>query len=277
MLAPLDNETIFKMAFTDKVVFEQFIKDIIGIDFVIGKIETEKRFKPKVSHIDIKLDIFAESKDKRVIIEIQKIAYDYNFDRFLNYFLAAIIEQQKSSKDYSIPQTVYGIVIFTEPYKINQITGQPIKDEVLIQKLDPENLHGNKIKLFGHQQIFLNPNNRNAHTPQNYHDWLDLIYQSIHQASNYQLNEKNKGIKRAIELIEYDNLDTETITQMKNDESMKEKKVVDENDTIKKTTEKFAIKCIKKGMSNSDIIELTELSNNEIDKLRKELKKVKGF
>ncbi len=272
MLAPLDNETIFKKAFTDKIVFKQFVKDIIGIDFVVGKIETEKRFKPKVSHIDIKLDIFAESKDKRVIIEIQKIAYDYNFDRFLNYFLAAIIEQQKSSKDYSIPQTVYGIVIFTEPYKINQITGQPIKDEVLIQKLDPENLLGEKIKLFGHQQIFLNPNNRNELTPQNYHDWLDLIYQSIHQANSYRLNQNNKGIKRAIKLIDYENLDTETITQMKNAESAKEKKAVDENDTIKKNTEKIAINGIVAGYSNEIIKTMTDLSFEVIEKYRKDLK-----
>ena len=42
MLAPLDNETIFKKAFTDKEVFQQFVKDLFGIDIVVDKIETEK-------------------------------------------------------------------------------------------------------------------------------------------------------------------------------------------------------------------------------------------
>jgi hypothetical protein len=32
MLAPLDNGTIFKTAFTDKTVFTAFVKDILGIE-----------------------------------------------------------------------------------------------------------------------------------------------------------------------------------------------------------------------------------------------------
>jgi hypothetical protein len=47
MLAPLDNGTTFKTAFTDKTVFKSFVKDILGIDIKVDKIETEKKFKPK--------------------------------------------------------------------------------------------------------------------------------------------------------------------------------------------------------------------------------------
>ena len=72
MLAPLDNETIFKKAFTDKTVFISFVKDILGIDIEIDKIETEKKFEPKVGYVDITMDIFAESVAHRVIIEIQR-------------------------------------------------------------------------------------------------------------------------------------------------------------------------------------------------------------
>ncbi|MCB1191261.1 MAG: hypothetical protein H7A23_19275 [Leptospiraceae bacterium] len=35
MLAPLDNETIFKKAFADKEVFECFVKDIFGIEIQV--------------------------------------------------------------------------------------------------------------------------------------------------------------------------------------------------------------------------------------------------
>ena len=35
MLAPLDNETIFKKAFTDKIVFKQFVKDVLVKFFVL--------------------------------------------------------------------------------------------------------------------------------------------------------------------------------------------------------------------------------------------------
>ncbi len=42
MLSNLDNEVIFKKAFTNKIVFTQFVKDIVGIDIEVDKIETEK-------------------------------------------------------------------------------------------------------------------------------------------------------------------------------------------------------------------------------------------
>ena len=118
MLAPLDNETIFKKVFTDTEVFNQFIKDLFDIDIVVSKIETEKRFVPPISSIDIKLDIYAETDDHRFVIEIQKIDYDYNFNRFLNYFISLLIEQQKRGEKYEIPQTVLGVVVITRPYKV---------------------------------------------------------------------------------------------------------------------------------------------------------------
>ena len=44
MLGNLDNEVIFKKAFTNKIVFTAFVRDILGIDVVVDKIETEKKF-----------------------------------------------------------------------------------------------------------------------------------------------------------------------------------------------------------------------------------------
>lgn len=64
-LGSLDNEIIFKKAFTDKTVFTSSVRDILGIDVVVDKIETEKKFDPKVGYINFELDIFAETVDKR--------------------------------------------------------------------------------------------------------------------------------------------------------------------------------------------------------------------
>ena len=69
MLGNLDNEIIFKKAFTNKTVFKAFVRDILGIDIEVDKIETEKRFEPKIGYIDFELDIFAESIDKRIVIK----------------------------------------------------------------------------------------------------------------------------------------------------------------------------------------------------------------
>jgi len=106
MLGNLDNEVIFKKAFTDKFVLQCLLKDLFKVDFVPETVETEKRFAPKVSSIDFKYDIFAESKDKRVIVEIQRIDYDYNFDRFLLYHNMAIAEMQRTSEEYKTDRVV---------------------------------------------------------------------------------------------------------------------------------------------------------------------------
>jgi hypothetical protein len=50
-------------------------------------------------------------------------------------------------------------------------------------------------------------------------DWLDLIYQSIHNPQRPVLNIQNEGIKKAIELISFDNLTPEERTKAKNKEA----------------------------------------------------------
>jgi hypothetical protein len=42
MLGNLDNEVIFKKAFTNKIVFTAFVRDILGIDVVVDKIEPKR-------------------------------------------------------------------------------------------------------------------------------------------------------------------------------------------------------------------------------------------
>jgi len=68
MLGNLDNEVIFKKAFTDKFALNCLVKELFGVYF-----ETEKRFERKIAYIDFKYDTFAESKGKRAVVEIQKV------------------------------------------------------------------------------------------------------------------------------------------------------------------------------------------------------------
>ncbi len=229
MLASLDNETIFKKAFTDIDVFTGFVKDILGIEIEVAKIETEKKFEAKPGNINITYDIFAESRDHRVIIEIQRVDYDYNFDRFLHYHKMAVAQLQQKAKDYELNQTVYTIVVLTAPYAINQKTGAPIIDDVLISSVDPRNLQDEVIKIYGHKLIFLNHRYRKNDTPENYKDWLDLFYESINNPEDFNVNLENKSIKKAVSLIDYDKLGPETLTQMKINEQKKAmKKIVHE-------------------------------------------------
>ncbi len=266
MIGNLDNEIIFKKAFTNKIVFTTFVKDILGIDIVVDKIETEKKFAPKIGYVDFELDIFAESVDKRIAIEIQRVEYDHHFDRFLHYFLMLIAEQQKNAKVYSIEQTVYVIVILTSPYTISEKNGKPIKDEVLLLNINPQNLQGEVKNLYGHQFVCLNPNHPQENTPKRIRDWLDLIYQSIHNPKTPVLNTENKGIRKAIELISTYNLTPTERTKAKNSEEAKI--------TIAKLSQlekhKTAKRCIQKGMEDNLIVEITELSLEVVRDTRKE-------
>lgn len=273
MLAPLDNETIFKKAFTDKDVFQQFVKDLFDIDIVVDKIETEKQFVPPIANIDFKLDIYAETEDHRFVIEIQKIDYDYNFNHFLNYFISLIIEQQKKASKYLIPQTVLGIVVLTRPYKINQLTGEPIQESVMSIDFDPRNPKDERIKIWKHQLLFLNPNPKykSEETPKNYQDWLDLFSKSIDKDINIVLNLKNKGIAKTIQLIEYETLDPKTLAEMKISEEKKAMISIIENEGINEEKNNSAKNAIRAGCKNELIKTITGLTDEQIDELRKQL------
>jgi hypothetical protein len=267
-LARLDNEVFFKKAFTDQIVFKAFVKDVVGIEVKPDKIETEKAFQPRLGNINFKYDIFAEDTEKRIIIEIQKVEYDHNFDRFLHYHLQAITEQQRNSEDYTVERTVYTIVVMTAPYKINQKTREFYRDEVLISNINPKNLKGTERKLFNHELIFLNPNYKGENTPQNYKDWLDLIYESIYHPENPKVNTQNKGVKRAAEIVSYENISPEEWEEAKIEAGRR--KVIQLN--IEEELLKVAEKAIEKGFDNITIAELTGLTVEQIQALRTDKK-----
>ncbi len=255
MLASLDNGLIFKKAFTDMFVFKAFIKDILGLEVEVSKIETEKAFIPKEGNIAFRYDIFAETIDKRFIIEIQKVDYDYNFDRFLHYHLSAITELQKNSGDYRINREVFTVVVVTAPYVIDDKQGFPIKSEVLVSNLDPKDLEGKIIPIYGHRLVFLNPNNRKISTPQNYKDWLDLFYESIHHAENPDINYANEGIRRVADLINYDKMDPYELNESKIAVAKEKTKIIHEE----KTKREVKIDVIKK-ILEQDILTIEKIT-----------------
>ncbi len=269
-LGRLDNEVIFKKAFTNKVVFKAFVKDVLNIDIEVDKIETEKKFDPKIGYIDFELDIYAESVDKRVCIEIQRVEYDHHFDRFLNYFLMIIAGQQKTSRENGIEQTVYMIVVLTTKYTINEKNGKPVKDEFLLIDFNPRTISGEVRDLYGHQFVCLNPNHPDPNTPQRVRDWLELIYQSMHNPQDPVLNIENEGIKKATELINFENLTHEERAESKKKEAglITIAKITQ---NAKKERETEIVKgMINKGFDNLTISELVGWAIEEIEKLRQE-------
>jgi predicted transposase/invertase (TIGR01784 family) len=267
-LARLDNEVFFKKAFTDEIVFKAFVRDIVGIEIQPDKIETEKAFQPKLGNINFKYDIFAEDSKKRIVVEIQKVEYDHNFDRFLHYHLQAITEQQRSSEDYSVEKTVYTIVVMTAPYKINEKTREFYRDEVLISTLNPKNLKGIERKLFNHELIYLNPNYKGEDTPQNYRDWLDLIYESIHNPHNPTVNFLNEGVKRAVEIVSYENINPYEWEESKKEAGRRKVITLEREEEREDAKNEIATKMLSDNEPNEKIIKYTGLTFEQIEILR---------
>lgn len=145
----------------------------------VTKVETEKVLPSSSSPIKFRMDLFAEDLEKRIIIEIQKVDYDYTYDRFSHYFYANLVDLQKSSKKYAFDKDVYVIVVITSAYKISEKNGQPIKDDVLITDTNPRTLQNVMRDMNNHKMVFLNTVYTNDETPANIKDWLDLITESM--------------------------------------------------------------------------------------------------
>ncbi len=269
MLGNLDNEVIFKKAFTNKFVLQCLVKDLFGVDFEPVKVETEKRFKPKIAHIDMKYDIFAESKDARTIVEIQKVEYDYNFDRFLLYHNMAIAELQRTAKAYKTDKVVYTIVVFTSPYdKIKERNGDKIEYPVLVNKSNVFNEDNVEIDTFGHQLIFLNHIYIAKTKNQLYRDWLQLVKESIENPAAPKLNLNNQGIRKVSELIEYDNLTPEEVTANKQRNAAEEIQQFNEEKARAEEKIGIALNMIEANSTNEFISQMTGLPLDLIQLLR---------
>jgi hypothetical protein len=135
----------------------------------------------------------------------------------------------------------------------------------VISSLNPRNLKGIERNIFDHQLIYLNPNYKGKDTPANYRDWLDLIYESIHSPENPHINRENPGIRRASELLEYDNLTGEEIRLAKLEVMREHSNLVREEDRVFRV----ALKMIAEGFTNDIIARMTDLDDEMIDILRK--------
>jgi DNA-binding transcriptional regulator YiaG len=222
MLANLDNEVHFKKVFTDVDVFRAFVKDVLGIDMNITKVETEKVLPSKSSAIKFRMDLFAEDKVNRTVVEIQKVDYDYTYDRFTHYFTGNLVDIQRSSKTYEYAKDVYIIVVVTSAYRMTDKNGKLIKDDVLITDINPRTLNGEIREMHNHKLVILNSTHTTKDTPPAILDWLDLIKESMKNPENPKINTAKPAIVRAALLGQTDNIDPEEVADAKIEEMRKE-------------------------------------------------------
>jgi predicted transposase/invertase (TIGR01784 family) len=198
-LAPLNNSVVFKKIFTDPAVVSAFIYDLTGLEVDIRpeNIQTEKRFKPPIGPVDIALDIFIEDPAHRLIIEIQRVRYDYHYDRFLYYHQAATIELASSHRGYKLDRTVHTIVWLT-----SKTNDKNYQHDLITTSLCSLTRAGQSLTIFPHKLYFLNPNYLSEGTPPGLADWMKLVTESINNPDQPAINYEREIIRRASELAE---------------------------------------------------------------------------
>jgi predicted transposase/invertase (TIGR01784 family) len=178
-VASLQYGVIFKKAFSQLDVFKAFVKDVIGIDLEIDKVETEKSFEQKIGNVKVEFDLYAEDLKNRVIVEIQHQNGSDYYDRFLHYHCVALLEQAANYRNYKPDLTVYTIVVLTSADKH--------KTDVAVIDFDPKDRYGNPLGEIKHKVIYLAVKYVDENTPEIYREWLSAINESLSE----QIDETN--------------------------------------------------------------------------------------
>ena len=171
---PLKYGTMFKHVFSQPDVFNQFAKDILGIELNISKVHTEYEYPEPVGKVRSRYDLFAEDTEQRIIVEIQHVKEEYFFDRFLYYHLISLIEQVGGFDEYGFERTVYTIVVLTSIPRDGSINFS-----CAISDMNPVDEWGNKVLVYPHRLIFLSPRKVNEKTPSSVRKWLNFIADSL--------------------------------------------------------------------------------------------------
>jgi predicted transposase/invertase (TIGR01784 family) len=232
-LASLDNSVIFKKLFTDPEILTVFFKDLTGIELEPETIETEKRFSPAIGPVDVEFDIFVEDPKHRLIVEIQKVRYDYHYDRFLHYHQVATVELVKSHSDYKLERAVHTIVWLTRP-----VRDKTHQHSLITTSLCSIAEDGQTISLYPHKLYFLNPNYVSDRTPSGLADWLQLVVESIKNREQPNLNSTRTIFQKAAELIKADELTPQERAVYFNESEYESKRQADKDEGLQEGLKK---------------------------------------
>jgi 2,3-bisphosphoglycerate-independent phosphoglycerate mutase len=249
-VASLRYGVIFKKAFSQPYIFTAFVKDLIGIDIEIEKVETEKSFSPIIGKVDSRFDLFAEDKKNRVIIDIQHKRYSDHYDRFLHYHCTALLEQITSSANYKPNMQVFTIVVLT--------SGDKHKTDISITDFEPKKLDGTGIGETQHKIIYVSPKYASDETPEPYREWLKAIDDSLDEQVE-ESDYNNEIIKDIFALIKKDKITPKEYAKMKNQYS-EEEYLKDQKQEAKDTKAlEIAKKMLNAGMDIETITAMTGL------------------
>ncbi len=210
-VVPLKYGPMFKRLFSQPNVFNQFAKDILGIDLNVSRVHTEYEYPEPVGFVRSRYDLFAEDAEQRIIVEIQHIKEEDFFNRFLYYHLISMVEQVRNFDEYGFDHTVYTIVVLTSVPRDGSV-----KFSCAVSDMNPLDEWGQKVPIYPHRLVFLSPRNVNKKTPPTVCKWLDFIKDSL----DGKVEENNYGEKlfqQMIKDIRSKKIDPELLAEIKDE------------------------------------------------------------
>lgn len=249
---------IFKKAFSNVNIFKGFVRDILGINIEIEKIEAEKVFSIPIGNIYPCFDLYVEDKKNRVIVQIQHERYSDYYDRFLHYHCLMLLEQVKNYIDYQPPLRVYTIVVLTSSDKH--------KKDVSMIDFDPVDLEGNRLGEIHHKIIYLCPKYCNEKTPTLYQEWLDAITDTFDgkvEESKYILTE----IQQLFDTINIANISESEQAVMMEENYIEEKRHEGFEKGVYEGKLLIAKSLFSMGMSTAIVKQATGLSDEQLGEI----------
>jgi len=258
-LAALNNQVVFKKLLSDEEILKAFIKDFLEIDIQPETIEVEKKFVPPIGGVDIEIDIFVNDPSNRLVIEIQRERYDYDFDRFWHYHLVSQIELAKSYKFYKLEQTVYTIVWLTR-----QIREKIYQRSLITTSQFSETEKGESLNLYPHKLFFLNPFYWNDNTPKGLKDWMELVTESINNPDNPHINLSRPIIQKAAQLIDDDGLTPQERVSIMDERDYENLRQRERKEGRLAEKQETARKMLADGLDTATVMKYTGLSPDEL-------------
>ena len=254
-VASLRYGVMFKKAFCDPEIFTAFAQDILGIQFEIDQVETEKSFSPVIGRVDARFDLYAEDRKHRTVVDIQHERYPDHYHRFLHYQCVAILEQVVNAEDYRPPLKVFTIVVLT--------SGDRHKCDVAIIDFDPKDRQGRPLREIPHKVIYLCPKYVTDDTPEPYREWLRAIADSLDEEVD-ETQYTRSAIRKIFDYIEKDHISPQERARMFDEhgqDELKQEKFDEGRQVEKRDT---ARKMLAKGYAAADICELTGLTADDL-------------
>ncbi len=260
-VAPLRYDVIFKKAFGDPEIFTAFVKDFIGVNIEITKVEMEKSFRPSIGPVDSRFDLFAEDTKNRIVVDIQQDRLTDHYDRFLYYHCAAMLELTARTKTYRSDIKVYTLVVLT--------SGDKHQVDIATIDFDPKDLKGRPLKEISHKIIYICPKYVNDETPAAYREWLQAIDDTLDEEVD-ETQYTNPAIRKVFDCIEESQVTPQDRAKMKDESARKE--TVEEQISKSKEEERkeIARKMLNRGRPLEEISEDTGLTIAQIKELSAE-------